>query len=136
MVNLAFLYDELGRRREAEPIYRDAISILEQALGPDHPRLAIALRRYADCLAGQGADHRAVALYERSIGMFEHTVGPSHYLIAPPLLGLARARARAGARGEAVRLAERALAANQAGFGPDHPVSVEARALLAELGER
>jgi hypothetical protein len=66
--------------------------------------------------------------------MFERTVGPSHYLIAPPLLGLARARSRAGSRAEAVRLAERALAANQAGFGPDHPLSVEARALLADLG--
>jgi tetratricopeptide (TPR) repeat protein len=134
MVNLAFMYDEIGRRREAEPMYQQAIAILDEALGPDHPRLAIALRRYADCLAGQGADGRAQPLYERAIGMLERTVGPTHYLIAPPLLGLARVQARAGARAAALALAERALAANQAGFGPDHPVSVEARALVAELG--
>jgi tetratricopeptide (TPR) repeat protein len=133
MVNLALMYDTLGRRGEAVPIYREAISILEQALGPDHPRLAIALRRYADCLAGLGADDRALPLYERAIGMFERTVGPTHYLVAQPLLSLARARWRAGNRAEAARLTERALAANQAGFGPDHPVSIEARTLLAEI---
>ena len=35
--NLALLYDSQGKYSEAEPLYIQALNILEQRLGVDHP---------------------------------------------------------------------------------------------------
>jgi tetratricopeptide (TPR) repeat protein len=35
--NLAALYDTQGKYAEAEPLYRRALAIYEQVMGPNHP---------------------------------------------------------------------------------------------------
>jgi len=48
--NVAKLYFLRHQYVEAEPLYRRALAILEQSLGPDHPTLAQYLASYAGLL--------------------------------------------------------------------------------------
>ena len=45
--NLAYLYKRQGRYAEAEPLYLRSLAILEKALGPDHPSVALSLNNLA-----------------------------------------------------------------------------------------
>ena len=45
--NLAQLYDTQGDYAKAEPLYKRSLSILEKALGPEHPYVAKSLNNLA-----------------------------------------------------------------------------------------
>ena len=45
--NLAYLYQDLGRYADAEPLYRRSLAINEKALGPEHPDEAAGLNKHA-----------------------------------------------------------------------------------------
>ena len=51
---LAKLLRDQGRYGEAESLFRRALAIREQALGPDHPDTATSLNGLAASLPGQG----------------------------------------------------------------------------------
>ena len=42
-----------GKHDEADPLYLEAIEIVEEALGPEHPSLAILLSNRAELLESQ-----------------------------------------------------------------------------------
>ena len=48
--NLAGLLRAQGRRTEAEPMYRRALTIFEQALDAAHPKISTCLMNYAELL--------------------------------------------------------------------------------------
>ncbi len=48
--NIARLYAAQGRNKEADQWFQDALKTLEQALGPNHPTLAMGLEAYAEFL--------------------------------------------------------------------------------------
>ncbi len=48
--NLAALYQAQGKYAEAEPPFKRALAIFEQALGPEHPHVGTALENYAALL--------------------------------------------------------------------------------------
>jgi len=45
--NLAALYYLQGRYAQAEPLYKRSLAIMEKALGPDHPDVALSLENLA-----------------------------------------------------------------------------------------
>lgn len=45
--NLALLYTAESKYKEAEPLFKRSLEILEENLGPDHPNVATALENYA-----------------------------------------------------------------------------------------
>ncbi len=48
--NLAGLYRAQGHYAEAEPLHKRALTIVEKALGPEHPHVATSLENYAALL--------------------------------------------------------------------------------------
>ena len=51
---LALLYRDQEKYAEAEPLFKRSIAIIEQALGPDYPTLAVRLENYAALLRRTG----------------------------------------------------------------------------------
>ncbi len=64
--NLAFLYDAQGKYAEADPLYKRALAIRENALGPEHPSVATSLENYADLLRKTGRDAEATEMDARA----------------------------------------------------------------------
>jgi tetratricopeptide (TPR) repeat protein len=59
LLNAAGYYlKQRGRYREAEPLYRRAISIVERLLGDDHPNTRTVRRNYADLLRAMSVKRR------------------------------------------------------------------------------
>src|SRR5262249_41153950 len=76
--NLAGVVQRRGNVAEAEALYRRAIAIKEQALGPDHADLALALNNLALLLADQGHSSEAEPLYQRALGLIAPALGKEH----------------------------------------------------------
>ena len=65
--NLAERYKEEGRYADAEPLYKRALAIREEELGPDHPDVAQSLNDLAALYSAQGRDADAEPLYKRAL---------------------------------------------------------------------
>jgi len=63
---LAELYRAEGQYAKAEPLFQRALAILEKALGPDHPNVAICLENYALCLRAMDRSGEATPLEARA----------------------------------------------------------------------
>ena len=64
--NLAALYHAQGKYAEAKPLYRQALTILEESLGPEHPLVARLLNNYAALLRQTNREAEAAKLEVRS----------------------------------------------------------------------
>ncbi len=89
MHNLAMAYDGQGRYREAEPIYRQSLAILEQSLGKDHANVALSLSNLANTLTNLGKLNEAEQDYKRAIAIRQKAGGPENPEIVADLIGLA-----------------------------------------------
>jgi tetratricopeptide (TPR) repeat protein/tRNA A-37 threonylcarbamoyl transferase component Bud32 len=67
----------LGRPREAQPEYEEAIGGLERKLGPVHPEIAFAHYQYAEALRQRGQLARALALHRKALDVREKMPSPS-----------------------------------------------------------
>ena len=63
---LALLYNAQGHYAQAEPLYKRALEIKEQALGPDHPSVATSLENLAGLYRDKNRDKEAEALEKRA----------------------------------------------------------------------
>jgi Flp pilus assembly protein TadD len=68
------LGDLVGARTQQER----ALQIIEQALGPDHPRVAICRNDLGDVLGDLGDLAGARTEYERALEISERALGPDH----------------------------------------------------------
>ncbi len=77
--NLADLYHAQARDAEAEPLYQQALTLLERIDGPDSPRVA----RFAADLAGFYAvldrPEEAEPLFLRALATLDWELGPEHH---------------------------------------------------------
>lgn len=64
--NLAALYRAQAKYAEAEPLYRRALTILEESLGPEHPLVARLLDNYAALLRQTNREAEAAKFEIRS----------------------------------------------------------------------
>ena len=74
----AGLLDGLGRQAESEPIYRRALQVYEQRLGPDHFEVAATLNNLGMARAAQGDREEARILLDRSLAIKTKLLGPGH----------------------------------------------------------
>ena len=109
-----------GRYAEAARLHERAVTLVEQALGPDHPAVADALTSLAndDYKLGEFAEGAAVA--RRALAIYERTYGPEHPKIAASLNNVAVALYSLGDTTQAEALYLRALAVREAALGPWH----------------
>jgi tetratricopeptide (TPR) repeat protein len=125
------------RYLEAEPVFREAIALLERTLGPDHLEVAIPLHNLADCYTYLARFLEAGPIYQRTLAITERALGPDHPEVATVYHNLGGLEHAAGnwTRGEpfarkSVRIRTRAL-------GPTHPaVAADLTALAALLDQQ
>jgi tetratricopeptide (TPR) repeat protein len=136
---LGEVYRGEERLEEAAPLFERALSLLEKAFGPEHPRLLKTLNGLADVTRQKGDSGRAEALYRRSIGISDaapDVVWEERTVALNSLALLYHAR---GQKEEAKQLLTRALAALERGAGPRHPgvarILVNLAAVCAETGQ-
>jgi tetratricopeptide (TPR) repeat protein len=78
MANLGALYVKMGRLAPAERSLRRGISLLEEAVGKTHPRLASPLNNLAVVCARRGAFRESEALYRRVLRLLEMQSGRTY----------------------------------------------------------
>jgi tetratricopeptide (TPR) repeat protein len=118
---------------QAAPLLRDALTMREKVLGPNHPLTATSLSHLARLLHHQGDRAGALPMVERALAIYEKTLGPEHPLTAASLSHLARLRYHQGDRADALPMMERALAINEKTLGAEHPFTAASLSRLARL---
>ena len=106
---------------QAAALFREALAISENTLGPEHPDTAKSLNNLALLLKGQGDYAGARPLYERAVRVTEKALGPEHPATATSLNNLGSLLKDQGDFAGARPLYERALAIYEKALGPEHP---------------
>src|SRR5260370_8818725 len=75
---LAYLYQQQGKYLEAEPLYLRALSIYEQALGPEHPSTGNTLHALAYLYQEQDKYLEAEPLNLRALSITNQPLSPYH----------------------------------------------------------
>jgi tetratricopeptide (TPR) repeat protein len=133
MNQLGQLYNAKSLHTQAEPLYRRALAIGEESLGPNHPNFATRLNNLAILLSETNRHAEAEPLYRRALAIDEKSFGPNHPIVAIRLNNLATLLSETNRRAEAEPLYRRALAISEKSFGPDHPNVATGLNNLAQL---
>lgn len=103
---------------QAEPIYRRALAIREQYLGPEHPDTATIVHNLAILQRDTGNVVEAEQLYQRALAIREQHLGPEHPYTANTYSNLANLYLAQKRYREAEPLYRRALAIREQLSGP------------------
>ncbi|HUS30174.1 MAG TPA: serine/threonine-protein kinase [Kofleriaceae bacterium] len=121
------------RWAEGEAAGRQGVALLEQALGPNHPKVGIATGTWSQLLRMVDKNDEALAQSERTLDIFTKAYGADHPTTAGSSLNLAQSLIDAKRYDEA---RERLLSADKVfmrTFGPNHPVHISAWSNLATV---
>ncbi|MEM9453810.1 MAG: tetratricopeptide repeat protein [Myxococcota bacterium] len=121
-----------GRWSEALELYRAALALLEQALGPRRPEVGRMLNRLGDILRKHGHLEQAEQHHRRALDLFEDVLGPRHPSVAYSLRCIGRVLHLRGDSERALNALQRALALDQELLGPEH---VSVAGSLHSIGE-
>ena len=117
----------------AEPLYLEALRILELELGPDHPDLLHGLHSLASLREAVGASDEAERLRRRSRDLVRTRYGERHWRMADELNLLGRHLRHRGRLDEAEELHHQALAIYEATYEPGHSSVFATRVELTEV---
>jgi tetratricopeptide (TPR) repeat protein len=117
-IGIALVY--AGNYVKAESPLRQALAILEKALGPEHRDVATSLHNLALLYQAQGRYADAEPLYQRALAIQEKVLGPEHPDVATSLLNLALLYRAQSRYADAEPLYQRALAIQEKALGPEH----------------
>ncbi len=109
-----------GRFAQAEETYRRALGLLEQDLGPNHPRITPALAGLAIVHRRQGDFAAAREAYERVLEIRSRAYGHDHPRVATALNNLGVLLDHLGEIDAAVSLLTRCLDIREAAYGEDN----------------
>ena len=121
---------ELGDPQAALSL-SDAVNLLDETLGPDHPDTLTSHNNLAVAYRSAGRLDEAIRLFERTLTDSERLLGPDHPHTLASWGNLASAYESAGRLDEAIRLFERTLADRERLLGPDHPHTLASWGSLA-----
>lgn len=131
--SLGRLYLQLDDLARAEQAFTRALSIQEEALGPEHLAVAASLDGLALGYTKSTEPARAAPLLARALSIRENVLGPGHAETAEIRLHLGDLRRASGDPGAAAELYRRALADLEKALGGEHPAVGEALLRLAAL---
>ncbi len=117
----------------AGPLYKRALAIREQQLGPLHPDTANSLNNLAALYISQGKYEQAEPLFVRALHIYEQQLGPDHPNTANSLNNLALLYESQGKYEQAEPLFVRAISIKEQQLGPNHPDTALSLNNLAEL---
>ena len=106
--NRAVSFRSQGRYAEAEPLFRQALDIMERAKGAEHLDVAIILNNLGELYYIQGRYAQAEPLYQRALAIKEKVLGPDDLGLATTLENYSALLARTNREDRAVTLASRA----------------------------
>ena len=121
---------ELGDPQAALSL-SNAVNLLDEALGPDHPRTLPARGNLANAYRSAGRLEQAIDLFERTLADRERVLGADHPDTLTSRNDLAGAYQSAGRLDEAIDLFEKTLADSERVLGADHPDTLTSRGNLA-----
>ena len=110
LAHQASLYLYQGLHAQAEPLYKRALAIYEQALGPEHAQVAHVVLSLGDLHREEGRYSLAGPLYLRAMVIYEKTLGSESLIVAICLTNLARLSNAQGRHAEAGSFLSRASA--------------------------
>ena len=119
---LAELTSEQGRIGEAETHHREALKILEDEHGPNHPSLIQALNGLAISLEQQGRFDEAETAYVRALELTKAILGSEHPGVGRILSNLALVYYRQEKVEQAEPLFVEALEIQRRALGDEHPL--------------
>jgi tetratricopeptide (TPR) repeat protein len=110
----------MGAYEEAASFYERAMAVHDEALGPEHPDVAMILYELARTHVETRAYEEAKACYERALAIWEKAPGHDHAYEADAATGLAEVEARlASAEAGARRPIERGATAASKPISPE-----------------
>lgn len=118
--NIVLSNSQILGASDTETLVKQALSIREKALGPDHPDVAQSLNALADSYNEQGRYIEAEPLFRRALAIREKALGPDHRDVAESLNGLAENFGYRGRYAESEPLYRRALDIREKVLGPNH----------------
>jgi tetratricopeptide (TPR) repeat protein/MinD-like ATPase involved in chromosome partitioning or flagellar assembly len=130
---LAYRLNRIGDYASARALYKRALAIREQVLGPEHPDTVTTMNNLAGLLQSQGDYAAARVLYVRALAIREVALGPRHATTATSLNNLAELLRSQGDYAAARPLLERALVIRERALGPQHPDTAQSLNNLAAL---
>lgn len=81
---------QAGQYEQAVPLWREALELGEQELGPDHLTTATLLNNLAALYEALGHYQAAEPFYQRALDINTAVLGPDHPKVAASLINLAR----------------------------------------------
>ena len=136
MNDKALLLLELGRRDEAEPLFRRALASQAEHLGRDHPEYANTLFNLSLLLREKGDHAAAEPVLREVLELDRKHYDANHPMLAYSLMSLAGSLEFTGRLKEAEPLFAEALAIRQASLEPGHPNLIKAIGTLGLNLER
>ena len=121
---------ELGDPQAAVSL-SDAVDLLDEALGPDHPGILVSRVGLAFAYLSAGRIDEAIGLFERTLADCERVLGDDDHYTLFSRVGLAGAYQAAGRIDEAIGLFERTLADCERVLGDDDHYTLFSRVGLA-----
>jgi tetratricopeptide (TPR) repeat protein len=106
--NLGVLYETWNELERAGELYRRALAIQEQLLGPTHPAFALSLATLADLERRRGRFAQAEPLFRQAVAAQEQALGSMHPTLARTLERQATLLRQTGREVEAAGLEARA----------------------------
>ena len=129
--NLGQVYADMGRDAEAEPLYKQALAVMEKAVGLESVDIAIELNSLAALYQRQLRYAEAEPLFKRALALSERSLPPNHPDLGRALNNLATNYEKQDRHAESEALTRRALAIYQKIPGAEPAVAT----LLNNLGQ-
>ncbi len=132
-VGLGRFYKRQGLYQEAEPWYKQCLSVTQSRLGPEHLYVALSLNNLAELYRSQGRYSEAEPLYVKALAMRRKLLGQEHPSVALSLNNLALLYNSQERYSEAEPLCVEALAMRRKLLGSEHPSVAKSLNNLATL---
>lgn len=108
-----------------------AIEMLEQAMGPEHPRVAVAYNNLGNLFATDERYQEAREAYQTAMDRRVRVLGPEHPHVATSYTNLGNVMAHFGELDQAEEYQRKALSIRTRALGSDHPTVADAFGNLA-----
>jgi tetratricopeptide (TPR) repeat protein len=121
MNDLANLYQEIGRAKEAILLHETVFDAHRKKLGADHKDTLGSALNLANAYNNAGRHEEARVLNERTLAAFRATLGSEHVDTLLSMNNVAVEHLNAGRTGDAIPLFEEVFNGRRRKLGPDHP---------------
>jgi len=132
LFNIAESYALLGKYREAELMYRQALDLKEKVLGEEHPSTLDSMNNLAEVLRHQGKYEEAEQMQRQTLDL-KKVLGEEHPSTLGSMNNLAIVLGQQGKYEEAEQMQRQTLDLREKVLGEEHPDTLDSMNNLAEV---